>query len=500
MNDARSKSTSVAAIPKRKEPKVAAEFQRSSYNHRLEAPSKKQLALSAARALRINRETVKQQLDEAANSDCRDDDFSAGDSTLISEDDGGSYEDEETDRDEASSCFDDDYRSDDDSYETSSYASYTRSVSSSRVASCGHKTDSYVSREEESDAENLVEYRGTPIDEPIDTSSSCNNTVETPEKATSLEGDNIKESVKTDGDELEAAVDSIIIIDDAFETQGIEINEKVKEHLSTLDPIPESSGGVESIIVAESIALAPKLFPDTKYSFVTDVNGGPFNQEITSRDDHDDSFSSQHDLGDKYDEFPAKFESRMTNPSEKLQTIIGIGLNESSCTRRMNSFGAIKTLASSEENAVPLAWTRGVLKSLAHALNDPQSSEGEINRSVSALLLLSNYSQNWQLMLVAPGLISGLIKSCLYPVPQISRRSCLCLLNISKEKRNRVSLSNNNSLLEALTTLIRTSASSECEKPAIIKLNLDTVHSVALTAANAILTLSKTEEVSVSIS
>jgi len=71
---------------------------------------------------------------------------------------------------------------------------------------------------------------------------------------------------------------------------------------------------------------------------------------------------------------------------------------------------------------------------------------------------------------------------------------------MSKEKRNRVSLSNNNSLLEALTTLIRTSASSECEKPAVVKLNLDTVHSVALTAANAILTLSKTEEVSVSIS
>jgi len=508
MNSAKSKSNSVAAIPKRKEPKVAAAFQRSSYNHRLEAPSKKQLALSAARALRINRDLVKQQLDETANdSDCRDDDdFSVGDSTLISD---GSYDDEETDRDEASSCFDEDYRSDEDSYETSTYTSYDRSGGISRVASCGHKTDSYVSQEEESDAENVVlEHGEAPIVEPLDTRSSSNNTIQTEDKANSSDDDHdeFQENTTTEEEEpKEAAADTTT--DDAFENPDDEINPvddinvKVKEHLSTLGPIPDATGTKYSGTGAESIALVPNLLPESKYDFAADDwNVGPFNQEIDSRDDHGDHFSLQHNLGDKYDEFPAKFESRMTNPSEKLQIIIDIGLNESSCTRRMNSYGALKTLASSEENAVPLAWTRGVLKTLAHALNDAQSSEGEISRSVSALLLLSNHSQNWQLMLVAPGLISGLIKSCLHPVPQISRRSCICILNMSKEKRNRVSLSNNNSLLEALTTLLRTSASSECEKPAVVKLNLDTVHSVALTAANAILTLSKTEEVSVSIS
>jgi hypothetical protein len=354
--------------------------------------------------------------------------------------------------------------------------------------------------EEESDAKNLVlEHGEAPIVDTLDTRSSSNNTVQTQDKASSLEDDDgFQENVTTDEEEPKEAAD--IAADDAFENLVDEINEKAKEHLSTLGPIPDATGTKHSV-TAESIALVPNLLPDTKYDFAADDwNDGPLNQEIDSRDDPGDYFSLQHNLGDKYDEFPAKFESRMTNPSEKLQTIIDIGLDVSSCTRRMNSYGALKFLASSEENAVPLAWTRGVLKTLAHALNDPQSSEGELNRSVSALLLLSNHSQNWQLMLVAPGLITGLIKSCLHPVPQISRRSCLCILNMSKEKRNRVSLSNNNSLLEVLTTLIRTSASSECEKPAVIKLNLDTVHSVALTAANAILTLSKTEEVSVSIS
>jgi hypothetical protein len=69
----------------------------------------------------------------------------------------------------------------------------------------------------------------------------------------------------------------------------------------------------------------------------------------------------------------------MTNPSEKLQIIKDMGLSESSCTRRMNSYGALKMLAFSKENAVPLAWTRGILKTLAHTLNDAQSSEGEIS-------------------------------------------------------------------------------------------------------------------------
>lgn len=458
----------VTAVHARREPKVATSFQRPSYSSRLEAPSKKQLALSAARALRLNREIVQQQLE----SDCRDDDFSGGDSTLLSEEEEG-YDEDETYRDEASSCSDEDDCSDEDSYENSSYASDGRTIES-RVASSDHKTDSYASFEE-SDVERLVEKEEeVPKERSRDTSTAKENKKETKEKVSA-----VAEVLPVEFEEDQNNEN------DAPEQLAYEINERVKEHLSTLAPIPgpnKKSNAAPVLTVAEL------------------DNNDTLRQPCDHTDDNNSSFPPKLDQSscDKYEELPTKFDSRMTNPSEKLEGIIEIGLNEPSCIRRMNSYGALKTLASSEENAVPLAWTRGVLKSLAHALNDPQSSEGEIHRSVSALLLLSNHTQNRQLMLVAPGLMTGLIKSCLNPVLQISRRSCFCILNISKEKKNRVSLSNNNPMLEALTTLIRLSASSESEKPAVINSNLDTVHSVALTAANVILTLSKTQEVAVS--
>ena len=56
VNDGTSGSSTAQS---RKVPKVAATFRNPK--GRFEAPSEKQLALSAARALRLNRETVQQQ-------------------------------------------------------------------------------------------------------------------------------------------------------------------------------------------------------------------------------------------------------------------------------------------------------------------------------------------------------------------------------------------------------------------------------------------------------
>ena len=508
-----------STVPSRKVPKVAATFRNPK--GRFEAPSKKQLALSAARALRLNRDAVQQQLEDAEHD--RRDDFSEEEtSTLVSD----GYDEYTLSRDEASSSSDSytdeegSYDSDMDS-ETGSSEFLSDTLSDRRSASkATYSSYSYEESDFDGEKEAVPKEESVIITSPENVNASEQENTVTKQ----LENLQINEGKQKDTDkqitdnlvisdtgnadavekncELNIVTSSFVPVyferqekdeDDESEKLPALMTEKVMEHLSKLEPLRMSPVG-ENCADSNDTRVIPldELKKEFKGDKIPEYSGDKYD-EIPSPVEEKVTDSGEH----KNDEFPAKFEEKMSDPSEKLAGIISIGLNEPSCSRRMNAYGAFKTMAASDEYAVPLAWTKGVLKALAHALNDPESTEGELHRSISALLLLSNHTENRKLMLIAPGLVTGFIKTSLNTCPEISHRSCLSILNLAKEKQNRVPLSQNGSLLEALTTLIRTSAVSECEKLAVVKTRVASIHSIALTSSNVLLELSKIREVAV---
>jgi len=505
VNDGTSGSSTAQS---RKVPKVAATFRNPK--GRFEAPSKKQLALSAARALRLNRETVQQQQQLEDTEQDRRDDFSEEEtSTLVSD----GYDEYTLSRDEASSSSDSytdeegSYDSDMDS-ETGSSEFLSDTLSDRRSASKATYS-SYSYEESDFDGEKEApakEKSRIIISENVITSEQEDTVTKQVENLQIIhEGDKkdvgkqiqdnlvISDTGNVDAADKNVEVDCELNRDEDDESEKLQalMTEKVIEHLSKLEPIRMSTVG-ENCADSNDFRVTPldELKKEFKEDKISEYSGDKYD-EIPATVEEKISDSSEH----TNDEFPAKFEEKMSDPSEKLAGIISIGLDEPSCSRRMNAYGAFKTMAASDGYAVPLAWTKGVLKALAHALNDPDSTEGELHRSISALLLLSNHTENRKLMLIAPGLVTGFIKTSLNTCPEISHRSCLSLLNLAKGKQNRVPLSENDSLLEALTTLIRTSAVSECEKLAVVKTRVASVHSIALTASNILLELSKIREV-----
>ena len=167
-------------------------------------------------------------------------------------------------------------------------------------------------------------------------------------------------------------------------------------------------------------------------------------------DPDDDMEQADHILSDQQ-KYPESILRLMKPPPKPLLDLLIVIRNESTGHRRRNACGALKTLASSKPYRVRMAWTKGVIISLAHVLNDECASNEEIDRTLEALLYLCLPAQNWTIIYQSPGLIDGVLMSIREGTPKIKNSACLCLEQLAKHKINRRAMSQSSDVLETLT-------------------------------------------------
>ena len=133
-------------------------------------------------------------------------------------------------------------------------------------------------------------------------------------------------------------------------------------------------------------------------------------------------------------------------------------------TRRMNSCGTLKLLASKPANRTQLAWTGGILAALTSVLADSPFNyvdKATYNaymvareRAVSALVCLSAEKDNRILLLHSPGLVHSLIKTIDEDDRECRLGCCVVLKNLSLAVENRRLMAQIPGLIDALLEVI----------------------------------------------
>jgi len=145
-----------------------------------------------------------------------------------------------------------------------------------------------------------------------------------------------------------------------------------------------------------------------------------------------------------------KLETSMHMPPAKIKDLLTAIASQPSGFRWMNACGALKTLSNIPANRVQLAWTKGVVPTLAYVLNDEYASLTEKQRPASMLLNLFMPKRNHVVVFQSPGFIDG-ISNSLRSICLKTKNTAQCVDILAKHNDNKVSMWNEHNLIQAIT-------------------------------------------------
>lgn len=165
--------------------------------------------------------------------------------------------------------------------------------------------------------------------------------------------------------------------------------------------------------------------------------------------------------------------TRMIAPSQQLADLLcQINRDDNAipeigrayATRRKNACGAIKVLASKEENRLKLCWTKGLLDAISSVLNDVQSptldelsfnaNNEARNRIVSVLLHLASHTKNRMLICNTTKVLKALTTCIAGDEGEARQGCCMVLLQLAKTTEARPLIIKTPLLLDTLSRII----------------------------------------------